>query len=322
MEIKKKFHRLFEDWRLKTKKRRLATPRAKIIFAILLLIAIFLVYLIISLLCVSRGEVALVKLEKSFLNEAICHEECFLRRQKEIEIIKAELEKGSARLEKRIVAYCFKTETVFEFKKELIRILAAVYGKNNLPAYLNDYLIDPRADVRLIREIWAVFAPRTVNSSDLLANLHRRIITAADEAEKIEAVKTLAKVGGGSEIDNYFLLLNSEAGVAVKKQAISGISNVLEKSKYFTLDQLVLLKSFILAPETDKRLRQEMVLLVGDYYLLYPQESEAVWQAVYDNNSLDIISRFFSADSLNHLADKKLELPAVSSTDWADYYNQ
>ena len=37
-----------------------------------------------------------------------------------------------------------------------------------------------------------------------------------------------------------------------------------------------------------------MVLLVGDYYLLYPQESEVVWQAVYDNNSLDIISRFLA----------------------------
>lgn len=322
MEIKRSLRRLVGLWQSVMKKLRLDKPRRKIVFGGISLVTIFFIYFVISLLCVSEEEVALAGLEKSFKTEIICHEECFLWRQKQAEIIELKLKEGDARLEKLIVSYWYKSESSFEFKKELVQILAAAYGKNNPPSYINDYLADLNADSRLIREILSVFAQETVDSGELIANLDIKISEAVDKTEKIEAIKTLGKVGGGSEIDRYFLLLKSEEEIGIKRQAIIGISNILEKSKYFTLDQLVFLKSLILAPETDKRLRQDMVLLLSDYYLIYPPESEEIWREVYKNNSLDTVSRLFSADNLNHLAETELELPAVSSSEWADYYNQ
>lgn len=322
MEIKKGWRRLTALGGSFMKRLRLDTPRRKIIFGGIALAAVLLACLVISLLSVSDGEVALAELAESFKNEAICHEECYLRRQEKEGIIEVKLKEGDARLEKRIVSYWRDPEGNLEFKKELVRLPAAVYGKNNPPAYINDYLSDPDADSRLIREIISVFNIETAASDGLLVNLDNKINGATETTEKIEAIKTLGRVAGGSEIDRYFLLLKSEEEIEVKKQAVISISNILEKSKYFTLDQISLIESLILAPETDKKLRQDLVLLLGDYYLIYPDESEAVWRKIYKDKSLDSISRLFSADNLNHLAEAKLELPAISPEEWADYYNQ
>ena len=87
------------------------------------------------------------------------------------------------------------------------------------------------------------------------------------------------------------------------------------------MEQLELIKKIALASETDAHLRQDLIFLLGDYYLVYPTESLEIWQAVYDDSTLDSISRAFCADNLNHLASKKLSVPVVSATDWDNYYN-
>jgi len=322
MEIKKKLGWLIKPWRFIVKKLQLNTPRRKLIFSSLFLLSFLIIYLLASLLSVSKAEIALAELEKSFKEEVICHEECYLWRQGKEEIIELSLKEGNVKLENRILVYWRDSEENFEFKKELIQIMLAVYGKNNPPDYLNDYLVGPEVNQRLVREILANFNLGIINSQSLIISLNNKIAKAATSTEKIEAIKTLGEVDDGSEIDNYFSLLNSNEDIKVKKQAIKNISNVLEKSKYFTLEQLALVKPLILAPETDSGLRQDMVLLLGDYQLIYPDESEAIWRDVYKNESLDNISRLFSADNLNHLAEAELELPAVSSSEWADYYNQ
>lgn len=314
MKIKKLLN--WKDWNW------LATPRRKIIFGGALLVFCLFVYLLISLLCVTKAEVALAELEKSFKEEMVCHEECYLWRQGKEKIIELSLKNGNKKLEKRIVAYWQDTTESFEFKKELIEIMLMVYGKENPPSYLSDYLANPDANQRLVREVLSNFNLGVSDNQNLIVDLNNKIASAATSTEKVEAIKTLGEVGGGEEIEGYFSLLNSAEDIKVKKQAIKNISNILEKSKYFTLEQLAALRALILSPETEASWRQDMVLLVGDYHLVYPGESEALWQEIYDNESLDSISRLFSADNLNHLAGTELELPVVSSDEWADYYNQ
>jgi|GEM_PF-507585 hypothetical protein len=322
MGIKKNLGWLAKPWQFIIKKLRLNTPRRKMVFGGIFLLFFSIIYLLISLLNVSKAEVALAELEKSFKEEAICHEECYLWRQGKEKIVELGLKDGNTKLENRILVYWRDSEENFEFKKEFIQIMLATYGKNSPPAYLSDYLANPDANQRLIREIVSGFDLGATDNQSLLVRLNDEIKKAATSTEKIEAIKTLGEVDGGSEIANYFLLLNSVEDVKVKKQAIKNISNILEKSKYFTLEQLTIIKSLVLAPETNSSLRQDLVLLLGDYYLVYPEESKVIWDDAYKNESLDSISRLFSADNLNHLAGEKLELPAVSSEEWADYYNQ
>lgn len=327
MKLKKKLFLFFDFQRLLLKKiknfsARLNTPRRKIVFAFSLGLVFALIYLSVSLLSISRAEIAAAELEKSFREESICHEKCYFWRKNQEDVIVFYLKKGSPKLDKRILDYWRDPEENFDFKKELVRILFLAYGRNNPPSYIGDYLFDSSADQKLAREILINFEFDSSDSRNILDNLYEKIGKTASSAEKIEAIKTLSRVALDSEINNYFLLLNSGEDAAVKRQVIKNISNILEKSKYFTLDQLAIIKNLILNSETDISLRQELTLLIGDYYLIYPDESAAIWKDIYENKNLDSISRLFSADSLNHLAGAGLELPAVSSEEWSVYYNK
>lgn len=327
MEIKKKLCWLVKPWKFLIKRLRilaghLNTPRKKIIFGGIFLLVFLGIYFFSALINVSPAEIALAELNKSFKEETICHEECYLWRQEQEKIVALSLKNGSNKLANRILAYWSDAKENFDFKTELVKIMLLAYGKNNPPGYLNDYVADSDANQKLVREILSSFDLEVASNQNLINSLNNTISSAATSTEKVEAIKTLGKVGGDSEIDSYFLLLSSAEDIKVKKQAIKNISNILEKSKYFTLEQLAIIKPLILAPETNLSLRQELVLLVGDYYLVYPEESEMIWRNVYENEAQDSISRLFSADNLNHLAGTELELPAVSQAEWADYYNQ
>lgn len=305
-----------------TKKFFFGTRPRQLIFCAGVLFILFIFYLLLLFLSVSRPEIALAKLKKSYQEERICHEECHFWRQAQEKIIVSELRDGSKKLNKIILNDWRDPALNFDFKKELLIIIASVYGVENPPGYLQDYLVDTNSEKRLVREIITRFNFSSASSQNLAIILHNKIKTATSSQEKIQVLEILAEINNDQEIDNYFFLLSSNDSVDLKREVIKNISLIHEKSSVFTLAQLESIKNLILTPAIDLRLRQDLVLLVGDYYLVFPKESEAVWQEVYTDKSLDNISRAFSADNLNHLAGQRLILPAVSPLEWANYYNQ
>ena len=206
------------------------------------------------------------------------------------------------------------------FKKELIRLSYLAYGVNNPPKYLKDYLLEESADLELVNEIVSQFGQSL--SSDLEIKLVDKIKNAQNEIVKVKIIKTLGKINNDSEINNYINLLNSSESREVKMELIKNVSNIREKSTYFTIEQLNNLKNIILDSKTDIHLRQELVLLIGDYYLIFPKESAEIWKAVYKNSLLDSVSRSFSADNLNHLENTNFIMPEVSQEDWANFYDK
>jgi hypothetical protein len=94
------------------------------------------------------------------------------------------------------------------------------------------------------------------------------------------------------------------------------------KERFFAIEQIGLLEEWLLSPDCSSDLRRELTMLIGDYYLVFPEEAAASWRRVYESEDLDAISRSFAADSLNHLLKEKNELPTVSDEEWADYYNR
>jgi hypothetical protein len=292
-----------------------------LILGIFLLISLTIIFVVILFFNISPAETALVKLAASFSGEISCHEKCNVFRQNQEKIIIAGFKTKPQKLDRMMLNYWRAKEINSDFKKELIKLSALAYGADNPPEYFKNYLLDSGADLSLVREIISQFN-LTAAADSLSGGLEMRIENASSSAEKIEALKTLGKLGADAEIDNYFNLLNSAEAIEIKKEAIKNLSNIREKSIYFTLAQLDILKKLIISPSTDIRIRQELVLLIGDYYLVFPLESASAWQEIYANKSLDNISRSFSADSLNHLKNARLVLPVVSETDWAAYYNQ
>lgn len=298
------------------------TKRRAIILGLSTLGIIIVLYLIISLASISKSEIALAELEKSVTQETVCHEACFAWRQERENIVVSELKRGSKKISRRIQADWQNMEKSLEYKKEIVKILALAYGASNPPNYINDYLSNPSAEQALVFEILREFKIDASASDKLNRLLNDQIITATTTQEKISILKTMSVVSGPSEIESYFMILNSGDVTALKREAIKNISNIREKSLVFTLDQLKTIESLIHNLETDARFRQELVLLIGDYYRVFPEQSVGLWQGVFTNSSLDNISRAFSADSLNHLAGLSLTLPEISPTEWSEYYKQ
>lgn len=290
-----------------------------LILGIFLLIFLTVFCSVILFFNISPAETALVKLAASFSGEISCHEKCNVFRQNQEKIFIAGFKTEPQKLERMMLNYWQAKDINSDFKKELIKLAALSYGADNPPEYFKNYLLSSGADLSLVREIISQFN-LTAAADSLSGGLEMRIENASSSAEKIEALRTLGKLGADAEIDNYFNLLNSAEAIEIKKEVIKNLSNIREKSVYFTLAQLDSIKNLIISPATDIRIRQELVLLIGDYYLVFPGESASAWQEIYANKSLDNISRSFSADSLNHLKNTQLALPAVSEADWAVYY--
>lgn len=299
---------------VKTKKRRIVVF---VVGPLLLLI----IYLLISFLRVSKYEVALVELDDSFSPSIICHEKCTLFRQTRELILINGLKNNNKRAVRVIADYWQDQAISLELKRELIKVLQLAYGTSSPPLYLKNYLITSDAEPGLIGEIIFRFPLLITNNQSFKNMLTQRIINATTLEEKIEFLQILREISNDAEIINYFTILLTDNELELKQEALKNISNIKDKRSYFDLDQLTIIRNLIFDISTDQALRRNLVLLIGDYYLVYPEASAALWREIYIDNSLDSISRLFSADSLNHLEKINLILPYVDADEWDKYYN-
>jgi len=297
------------------------TRRRKIVSISLLIGLLLFFYVGLSWFNVSDVEVALVELKNSFNSEIICHEKCALFRQAREQILVNKLKSKNQKTMKIVFNYWSSAEENRAFKKALVKILFLTYGANNPPPYLREYLNRPDSDLDLVREIIFRFPLLVNNNPEFKNNLVTRIAEAKLIDEKVELMKIVGEINNDLEIDSYFATLLTDESPLVKRELIKNISNIKDKSIYFTLNQLEIIKNLILNINTDSALRRDLVLLLGDYYLIFPEASAALWEEIYNKIELDSISRLFSADNLNHLASRNLALPVVSPAEWEEYYN-
>lgn len=259
------------------------------------LILTVLVYLIIALLSVSRMELVLAELRNSWQQDKICHEECAQKRREKIaELIEGLRSKPGSRASKLLQTYFLEENGDRSFRIQVLQIILAVYSPGNPPEYVRQYLGSPNGDLKIKAEIINSFSPGSLFFSTAV----------------------------GSPLDYYFTLLAGPEAIELKLAAASAISNFPDKDAAFTKSQIEAVKKIILDPAADRRLRQSLVLLLGDYYPLFPGEVVPVLQAVYqDETSGDDISRAFAGDILNRRGGTELALPQISDAQWDEYYN-
>lgn len=253
----------------------------------LLLIA----YAILAMFLVSPGSISLEKLRQSFSEDKICHEACTAQRQADSAILARELAQDSgAKSARRLQTYFLDEAGGVDFRISLVRIIQTAVGPDNPPDYIKDYL--SAGNSPLIR-------------AEIIGNFNARALS--EES---------------NPLDYYFKILAGDEGMAVKLAAIRALSSLADKENLIKADQLELIKKIIFNSGTDKKLRQPLILLLGDYYPLWPEETENILSALYlTEASGDSISRAFAADILNRSGGEEVAVPAVSAEEWAEYYN-
>jgi len=247
-----------------------------------------LVYLLISLASLSSLELTLARLRASI--GGVCHEDCRLARMAWRSELTAAVKPGNRKMEQRIADYLLDSQETIEFKEELLQIYKGIYQSDNLPGYLSNYLQDERfsSDLQVL-----IFNYFFVNPA----------ATAAD-------------------VDYYFMILDSQADLKLKQAAIQAISNVEDKTSYFTEPQLNLISTLAQSSGIAEKLRQSLILLLGDYYNLFPEKTNNILLVIYNSPEADDISRYFAADILNrYLLTAEVPEPFISDEEWEGYYS-
>ena len=251
------------------------------------LLLIVCLYVLGALLSINKSELVLARLHASV--GGACHEECRLVRAAwRAELIKI-LKAGDRKLEKKIVGYFLDSGESLEFQEELARLTSEIYQTDDLPPYLRNYQentdISPELKVIIFNYFFA----------------------------KLEVQL--------ADVEYYFTLLGGSADSELKQAAVRAIGNINEPALHFTSAQLGIIQSLLQSEELDEPLRQSLVMLLGDYYLFFPEETSRLLLLVYNSSTVDKISQFLAADILNRyrLADE-LPWPEVSDTAWEAYY--
>lgn len=271
--------------------RRLFASRRKLFLIGGALLLLIVSYLSVAILMVSPAEMNLERLRRSFRDDLICHEACAAGREASISIIVKDLkENPDSSGARHLKDYFLDEKNNLAFRIRLIGIIRTAIGPDNPPGYIKDFMAGG-GDSLIRAEILMAFKASALSSED-------------------------------NPLDYYYKIIAGNDDLTVKLAAIRALSSLEDKSDYFDIGQLELIKKIIFDSGTDKRLRQPLVLLLGDYYRLLPDETKNILIALYKTESSgDNISRAFAADILNRLAGEELSVPEISPVEWDSYYN-
>jgi len=267
--------------------------RKRILISVLSLTAVIILglgfYYFIILARISETEIDLAALKENINNEKICHEDCLIIRKKMEEAVSAGIKKADPKLIKRLENYWSSPQESTEFKKEIINLWRLNDNVQAVPQYFYDYLDEENGNVELQSLIISSFLSSSPDKQWL---------------------------------NYYFSLLASTRDIALKKEALRALSNRKDKTESFTMKQLDLLENLLLNEAAPLEIRADIVLLIGDYYPIFPAETSAALLKIYRKSELDNISRAFAADILNRNSkEDKLALPDISGGEWENYYN-
>jgi len=226
----------------------------------------------------------LFRLRNSINHEQLCHEECRLRRNFWRQEIINSLKQGNNQLNRKIKKYFLTESESREFKKELLEIIQEV---DNQAEYLLDYLKSSQTD------------------------------------SEIKTAIVVYLIKNNKDINFYFSLLVGNYAIAIKEEVLRVISNLKNKKQLFTIKQLNWIEEIIFSQDIDDHFCSSLVLLLGDYYDLFPQETKILLDKIYQSQSeIDQISRFFAADLLTSKTGRQdWPEPPIKDQDWGDYFN-
>jgi hypothetical protein len=271
--------------RIYFKKKRLVI----VLSLVFILMFIFFIYYGIALALISDAEINLAALRESVNKEKICHEDCLLKRKEIEKVIIAAIKKPEENLLKRLENYFNNPLESFEFKKEIINLWRLSNNLEKVPQYFYDYLDKEDGDIKL---------QKLIINSFLSPSRDKRWL------------------------DYYFSLLASARDYSLKKAALIALSNREDKAANFNLKQLVFLKTLLFSSSTPVEIRADIVLLIGEYYSYFHEDTDLILTEAYKSKELDSITRAYAADILNrNTKGKKLALPTISGEEWEKYYS-
>ena len=300
----------------KTKKRFLI---ALIIFSILLIFFIISIntslwrYLPDNM----RVRVAVMKLDGLYMENIVCHEDCFYEEQLYQKMVENSLVAGHRSTCDLLEEVITNPRNSINLKKSLVEVL----GRLNLeetPEYLLELNMED-SGVFTQREI----VERAISEDRLGSVLPKIIAEIESEQTSLDDRKELLTILMDIEDDSlypfHFELLKTNHGRTIKRVVLRNLSNLNDVEKLAKLGIVEFLRSDIFSEDVDRYTKASEVRLLSNFLSSNKKEVSAIYRDIYYSQEIDNFTKLFTVNISNRELDAQYEEPEISTEEWADY---
>jgi len=257
-----------------------------------------------------RTRLAIDKLALSCYNQPVCHEDCFLERERYRQIIVTAWREP--RWQEDTVSRLINENENECLRLELAELWAEEYPVGSWPKKLNDYLTTADGGVlermRLSKKLEYLDGGLEKELMAFIADQNNII------SERYEALQLLSQNPNPSQIDFYFQLWQIDPSLKIKEQALIALSGMGGQSDVLAGDRLLKFLDFLHQPSADIYLKKTVVFLLSDY--LTVENVRSGLTEIFSDKAVDKFTRTFLADILDIAEGLR---PVVSAAEWQEY---
>ncbi len=266
-----------------------------------------------------KAEIAFDYYIESF-NES-CLGTCLEERQILGKIIVLAWHENTKYWEEKIFSYLLISNNLEE-KKALVSLSLNIYSRDDIPLILKNIVYSESFSFEIRHYIILAYNPSFITDKDLYLYLIAKALN-NDLLIKERQSALLATRGWKSEGNfQIFLQILASQEENVLKESVIDLINSWSIRDISLKEEDVLFISQLASDESfSSNLRPKLIWLLSEYYYLFPDIITNALENIYNNNSLDNISRGFSAKALNYLNAEDLEIPEISQNEWDIYYH-
>lgn len=258
-----------------------------------------------------RSRVALDKLALSCYNEPVCHEDCFLERERYRQLIVVSWQK--IKWKNVAVGRMINDEENECLRLELGELWGDTFIPSDWPLPLEDYFSSNMGDLVFKAKLGQALGFQNNNlESELISLINNRDALLAD---RYQALKVLSAVSDSDHVPFFIELFKRSDHLKFKEQALVNLSGMESREIIVSSGFLSDLLDFLGDPEADIYLKKNAVFLLSEYQneKLVSAGLNDLWE---NEASVDKFTRAFLADILQISSEKR---PTISATEWQDY---
>lgn len=264
-----------------------------------------------------RVRIAIKKLAASSETAMYCREDCSAKRLLYKNIISSSLVREKEKLLPDLENVIVSNKTLEEIRTLVIKIWQE--SGQEPSQKLKDFYNNPTNPISLRAQLAAAWPDIAGPSfySEIIGNFK----TASSDKEKEANLSLLVGRSDPIVLKLIWEIILGDYPDILKTKAWFLLANIDNKKLAYQMSDLDNLRAVLESGDYPHRLKDPAILVLSDYYLYYPELSEALLVDVINRTKyFDAYQRSFAIDILNKYRVVKIPGPQLSQADWDIYF--
>ena len=141
-----------------------------------------------------------------------------------------------------------------------------------------------------------------------------------DEKTKANIINIYLVSLDDPNLSSYYLSIIKSSKEDLQLAAIRAISSLSDKSRALKIQDASGISDLILDERTDASIKLDLIFLLFDYEVLFPEEVNKLFIFIYEDCE-DMVIKYIAAEHLIKLGQNDFLLPQVTRDEWDAYFN-